>query len=77
MAAHVRRLRAQTAAPGGTTQDALQQEILDILVPIATGEWSDVRTEPPPPSLWARVWSLIGRMPDPPRTFAPGKATPG
>jgi|GEM_PF-3466407 len=78
MAAHVRRLSAQPAAPGGATQEALQQEILAVLVPVATGEWKEVPTELPPPSFRVRVWSLIGRMlPHPPRTFGPGKATPG
>jgi hypothetical protein len=78
MAAHVRRLSAQAAAPGGTTQEGLQQEVLDVLVPIATGEWNNVPTEPPTPSLRARAWRLLRRvLSNRPRTFAPGEATPG
>jgi hypothetical protein len=78
MAAHVRRLSARTAAPCGATQEVLQQEIINVLVPLATGEWKDVPTDPPAPSLWARAWRLIRQMlPSPPRRLAPGDVTPG
>jgi hypothetical protein len=50
MAARVRHLRAQAAEPGGTTQEILQQEVIDLLVGIATGEWGDVPTDSPNPA---------------------------